>query len=181
MPRTSTATRTGTKSPVIRPKRPPKPPATTKRPTKPKTAPVTAQQSQDEGRIDSFREREFLTHWEKYAPEFGLRYDLKARAMPWAGTGRKFKADFIHEGTKTIVEIQGSGHQKSVKYIRDAQKLVMAQIAGWAVVQIPSTQIRRYVPLVKKLIEARGGTPDPIPTTPPISKPARSRKYRNPF
>lgn len=36
--------------------------------------------------------------------------------------GRKYRADFLHAVTKTVIEIEGFGHQKSNRYRTDLRK-----------------------------------------------------------
>lgn len=107
-----------------------------------------------------------------------LRYRPKTRssrleskfALYWRGLGgpelkrefvfhpkRKWRADFAHLESRTLIEIEGglyveSGgrHNRSAGFIADAEKYLEAFLAGWNVVRLTGPQIT--APSVEQLI-----------------------------
>ena len=91
-------------------------------------------------------------------------------ALYWSGLGgpelrrefvfhpeRKWRADFAHLESRTILEIegglhvQGGGrHNRAAGFIADATKYCEAFLAGWNVVRLTEAQIT--APLIERLI-----------------------------
>jgi very-short-patch-repair endonuclease len=95
-------------------------------------------------------------------------------ALYWRGLGglelkrefrfhpeRKWRADFAHLESRTLIEIegglhvQGGGrHNRAAGFIADAEKYVEAFLAGWNVVRLTKAQIT--APTVERLIRRVG-------------------------
>ena len=96
---------------------------------------------------------------------------LEARfALYWSGLGgpelkrefvfhpeRKWRADFAHLESKTLLEIEGGvfikgggRHNRAAGFIADAEKYLEAFLAGWNVVRLTEAQIT--APLIERLI-----------------------------
>ena len=91
-------------------------------------------------------------------------------ALYWSGLGgpelrrefvfhpeRKWRADFAHLESKTLIEIEGGlfikgggRHNRAAGFIADATKYVEAFLAGWNVVRLTEAQIT--APLIERLI-----------------------------
>ena len=107
-----------------------------------------------------------------------LRYRLKTPssrleakfALYWRGLGgpelqrefvfhptRKWRADFAHIETRTLIEIEGGiyvegggRHNRSAGFIADAEKYLEAALAGWRVLRLTDRQIT--APSVERII-----------------------------
>ena len=62
--------------------------------------------------------------------------------------GRKWRADFAHIGSRTLIEIEGGifqpgggRHNRGVGYAKDAEKYLEALLAGWTVIRLTSKQL----------------------------------------
>ena len=74
-------------------------------------------------------------------------------------TDRRWRADFAHVESRTLIEIEGGlhiagggRHNRSAGFIADAEKYFAAFLAGWSVVRLTSAQIT--APNVEQLIVA---------------------------
>ena len=61
---------------------------------------------------------------------------------------RKWRADFAHVESRTLIEIEGGiylagggRHNRAAGFIADAEKYLEAFLAGWAVVRLTAAQI----------------------------------------
>jgi hypothetical protein len=96
---------------------------------------------------------------------------LEARfALYWRGLGgpelereyffhpeRRWRADFAHIGSRTLIEIEGGvfvngggRHNRAAGFIADAEKYLEAFLAGWSVVRLTASQLT--APNVERLI-----------------------------
>ena len=91
-------------------------------------------------------------------------------ALYWRGLGgpelerefvfhaeRKWRADFAHVGSRTLIEIEGGiflagggRHNRAAGFIADAEKYLAAFLAGWNVVRLTNAQIT--APIVERII-----------------------------
>ncbi len=55
--------------------------------------------------------------------------------------GRKYRADFLHASTKTVIEIEGYGHQKSNRYKTDISKYNAMAELGYTLRRLTSDMI----------------------------------------
>lgn len=106
----------------------------------------------------------------RYRPETpSSRLEAKF-ALYWRGLGRpelerefvfhperKWRADFAHIESRTLIEIEGGiylagggRHNRAAGFIADAEKYLEAFLAGWSVVRLTSAQIT--APNVERLI-----------------------------
>ena len=99
----------------------------------------------------------------------GSRLEAKF-ALYWRGLGgpelqrefvfhaeRKWRADFAHVESRTLIEIEGGihiegggRHNRSAGFIADAEKYLEAFLGGWSVVRLTNTQIT--TPNVERII-----------------------------
>lgn len=112
-------------------------------------------------------EAAFKLMWATFAPAFPIADDEFSIRLPYSGTGRKFKADFVHADSKVAIEIQGgvwSGgkHGRGTGIKIDATKLALAQRNGWQVYQVVPGSEREMMPLILGAILDRGGQPVPV-------------------
>jgi very-short-patch-repair endonuclease len=98
---------------------------------------------------------------------------LEARfALYWRGLGgpaletefvfhpeRKWRADFAHVESRTLIEIEGGlyingggRHNRAAGFIADAEKYLEAFLAGWNVVRLTEKQIT--APNIERIIAA---------------------------
>ena len=91
-------------------------------------------------------------------------------ALYWRGLGspelqrefvfypeRKWRADFAHVGSRTLIEIEGGiflagggRHNRAAGFIADAEKYLEAFLAGWNVVRLTGPQIT--TPSIERII-----------------------------
>ena len=71
---------------------------------------------------------------------------------------RKWRADFAHAESRTLIEIEGGihlagggRHNRAAGFIADAEKYLEAFLAGWSVVRLTAPQIT--APNVERLIQ----------------------------
>ena len=75
----------------------------------------------------------------------GLRgFQREFKAIP----GRKFKWDFVFPNVRLLIEVQGGtwgkgAHSTGTGIARDTEKLNLATLNGWRVLQFTSDQIRQ--------------------------------------
>ena len=86
-------------------------------------------------------EAKFALYWRGFggpplAPEFQFHPE------------RKWRADFAHVESRTLIEIEGGvfingggRHNRAAGFIADAEKYLHAWLAGWSVVRLTATQI----------------------------------------
>ena len=70
---------------------------------------------------------------------------------------RKWRADFAHVESRTLIEIEGGihifgggRHNRSAGFIADAEKYLEAFLAGWSVVRLTAPQIT--APNIERII-----------------------------
>lgn len=84
-------------------------------------------------------ERKFLLLWESFrGPALEREYPFHSE--------RKWRADFAHVGSRTIVEIEGGiyvqgRHTRPAGFIKDAEKHFHAWLLGWSVIRLTAPQI----------------------------------------
>lgn len=61
---------------------------------------------------------------------------------------RKWRADFAHMGSRTLIEIEGGifqrgagRHNRGAGYAKDAEKYLEAVLAGWTVIRLTEKQL----------------------------------------
>ena len=71
---------------------------------------------------------------------------------------RKWRADFAHVGSRTLIEIEGGifmrgggRHSRGVGYAADAEKYLEAVLAGWRVIRLTEKQLNQ--PTIQRIIE----------------------------
>ena len=81
-------------------------------------------------------------------------------------TSRRWRADFAHMGSRTLIEIEGGifipgggRHNRGGGYAKDAEKYLEAVLAGWTVIRLTAQQlevdfIERIVAWINTLPEA---------------------------
>ena len=81
-------------------------------------------------------------------------------------TSRRWRADFAHMGSRTLIEIEGGifipgggRHNRGGGYAKDAEKYLEAVLAGWTVIRLTAHQlevdfIERIVAWINTLPEA---------------------------
>lgn len=105
----------------------------------------------------SQQEQKFLKLWESLYPFIALEQQYKF------SKARKFKSDFAHIPSKTLIEIQGGtwsnskmGHNSGSGIDRDYDKLAQAQMEGWAMFLLSSTMLNeKYIDKVAFTIRDR--------------------------
>jgi hypothetical protein len=108
----------------------------------------------------SLAEYEFESLWDL---ETNFAYPLDSTdntLIPWRGTGRKFRGDFVYPPAKVIIEIQGAvwtkgGHSTGTGITRDALKSALALANGWVTILIPTTAYDTMIPIAAAIIEQR--------------------------
>jgi hypothetical protein len=130
-------------------------------------------------------EADFLTQWRAYAPAFPLSTDRASLILPFAGSGRQFRADFVNTSAKVAIEVQGgvwSGgkHGRATGINTDMQKLAIAQANGWAMFQVPVGESGKFLPLILRTIVARGGVAEGV-TERPLMEVQPLTVAENPF
>ena len=63
-------------------------------------------------------------------------------------TSRRWRADFAHMGSRTLIEIEGGvfipgggRHSRGAGYAKDAEKYLEAVLAGWTVIRLTERQL----------------------------------------
>ncbi|MEY4244153.1 MAG: hypothetical protein RLZZ245_1738 [Verrucomicrobiota bacterium] len=63
-------------------------------------------------------------------------------------TSRRWRADFAHMGSRTLIEIEGGifipgggRHNRGGGYAKDAEKYLEAVLAGWTVIRLTAYQL----------------------------------------
>ena len=63
-------------------------------------------------------------------------------------TSRRWRADFAHLATRTLIEIEGGiflpgggRHSRGAGYAKDAEKYLEAVLAGWTVIRLTERQL----------------------------------------
>lgn len=93
-------------------------------------------------------ERRFLDCWHHHnGPDLEREtaFDIEA-ALKHGGEGRKWRADFIHRPTMTLIEVEGGAwsggrHTRGKGFIEDATKYLRAWELGWNVLRLSEKQI----------------------------------------
>lgn len=111
-------------------------------------------------------ERKFLDVWQWLnGPDLEREtlFDLEA------GGGRKWRADFVHRSTKTMIEIEGGAwtggrHTRGTGFTEDATKYLRAWELGWGVVRLTEKQITEQdVRRIIARLRDAGGTAEQLP------------------
>lgn len=91
----------------------------------------------------------------------GIKYQREYKAIE----GRRFRWDFAIEHLKILLEVQGGiwvkgGHSSGSGIERDTEKLNLATVRGWSVLQVVRKQIEdgRALGWVQELIKLKGGS-----------------------
>lgn len=70
---------------------------------------------------------------------------------------RKWRADFAHLPTRTLIEIEGGifqkgggRHNRGMGYAKDAEKYLEATMAGWTVLRLTEKQLK--IGLIERLV-----------------------------
>jgi very-short-patch-repair endonuclease len=86
-------------------------------------------------------ERRFFLHWQSLGGP-ALEREFRFHAE------RKWRADFAHVESRTLIEIEGGvfikgggRHNRAAGFITDAEKYLAAFLAGWNVVRLTEAQI----------------------------------------
>lgn len=92
------------------------------------------------GRAPSSLEKQFMELWDVnegpvLVPEFA--FDMT----------RKWRADFAHLGTRTLVELEGASwaggrHTRGAGFQADCEKYLAATLAGWRVIRLTGDMVR---------------------------------------
>ena len=101
-------------------------------------------------------ERRFLLYWQSLG---GPVLEREYRFHPT----RKWRADFAHVESRTLIEIEGGiyiagggRHNRAAGFLADLEKYLEAALAGWRVVRLAEPLIT--APMVERLIAfVRGG------------------------
>ena len=72
----------------------------------------------------------------------GPKLEIEYRFHP----KRKWRADFVHLPSKTLIEIEGGAwvggrHNRGGGFVKDAEKYLEATLAGWCVVRLTEKQV----------------------------------------
>ncbi len=100
-------------------------------------------------------EGKFHTLWQQQFAEIELEFDVRFLEE------RRFRADFLHRESKTIIEVQGGtwikgGHSTGTGMKRDATKSLLAANEGWQIIPLTSGMLNaENIRLVKNVIELR--------------------------
>ena len=99
--------------------------------------------------MSSVLENRFLHLWEHKG---GAPLEREYRFHP----ERRWKADFAHLGSRTIIEIEGGvwchGRHTSPKgFMADAEKYLTATLSGWTVIRLTSSQLTPEI--IEQVIE----------------------------
>ena len=72
-------------------------------------------------------------------------------------TSRRWRADFAHMGSRTLIEIEGGifipgggRHNRGGGYAKDAEKYLEAVLAGWTVIRLTAKQLE--IGLVERIV-----------------------------
>ena len=100
-------------------------------------------------------ERKFLLYWQSLG---GPRLEREHRFHPT----RKWRADFAHVESRTLIEIEGGiylagggRHNRAAGFVADLEKYLEASLAGWHVVRLADALIT--APNIERLIRAVQG------------------------
>ena len=101
-------------------------------------------------------EQRFLLHWQSLG---GPTLECEYRFHPT----RKWRADFAHVESCTLIEVEGGihiagggRHNRAAGFLADLEKYLEAVLAGWRVVRLAEPLIT--APMVERLIAfVRGG------------------------
>jgi len=106
-------------------------------------------------RRSSRLEAKFALYWRSLGgPELALEFQFHPT--------RKWRADFAHLKSRTLIEIEGGihlagggRHNRAAGFIADAEKYLEAFLAGWSVVRLTAPQIT--TPIIERLIRRING------------------------
>lgn len=118
-------------------------------------------------------ERKFLDVWvwlDGPDLERETMFDAEHSATLKQAGGRKWRADFVHRGTRTMIEIEGGAwtggrHTRGSGFTEDATKYLRAWELGWSVLRLSEAQITERD--VRRIIaKLRGRVPEISPDGP---------------
>ncbi len=73
-------------------------------------------------------------------------------------TSRKWRADFAHLGSRTLIEVEGGvflagggRHNRGSGYAKDAEKYLEAALAGWRVLRLTERQLE--IGTIERIVE----------------------------
>lgn len=94
-------------------------------------------------------ERKFSNFWRLLG---GPGLEAEYRFCPT----RRWKSDFAHLPTKTLIEIEGGAwsagrHTRGSGFMKDCEKYLEATLLGWRVMRLSSEQIK--VPILERMIQ----------------------------
>lgn len=100
-------------------------------------------------RLQSILERRFDLVWRACK---GPELQEEVKLIP----GRRFRCDFYHEPTRTVIELEGLNgrHQRIAGFITDTEKYLLLTLAGFRVVRLTSKQIT--VEWIERLVKFVG-------------------------
>jgi very-short-patch-repair endonuclease len=95
--------------------------------------------------MKSTLEKKFVLYWDVCKGPF---LQEERRLVP----GRRFRCDYVHERSKTVIELEGfgKGHQGIGKFIQDAEKYLEITLIGYRVIRLTTKQIT--VPILERII-----------------------------
>lgn len=94
-------------------------------------------------------ERQFLNCWQECnGPDLERETLFDQESCAEASGGRKWRADFVHRSTMTLIEIEGGAwsggrHTRGKGFLEDATKYLRAWELGWNVIRLSSGQVNR--------------------------------------
>ena len=84
---------------------------------------------------------------------------------------RKWRADFAHLPTRTLIEIEGGiflrkggRHNRGAGYAKDAEKYLEAAMAGWTVLRLTEPQLE--IGIIERLVTWLNTLPEAAPSSP---------------
>lgn len=94
-------------------------------------------------RVHDALEVEFVRQVE----ERSLPHPERQSRKPWDGTKRLFRADFLWEDARLVLEVDGGTwvggrHTRGAGYARDCEKLALATINGYTVLKATASHVR---------------------------------------
>ena len=80
-------------------------------------------------------EAKFLNKWNKFCPQIEFEREYKLLES------RKFRGDFAHPNSKTVIEVQGGiwiqgRHSRGAGYTKDCERTLALMAEGWKVIYL---------------------------------------------
>lgn len=103
----------------------------------------------------SHLEAAFAKGWQhEGGPELVEELAFDSEAL--GGTGRKWRADFAHMASRTLIEIEGGAnggrHTRPKGFKEDCDKYLAAHLLGWRVIRLGAHQVN--LPVIGRLIKS---------------------------